>query len=186
MVELITGFDAAATAAIRDASPVTPFLDSLFLFLSAQGSHLFLWVLLAGLLYVLHLTRSIRFIADVVGSFLLAAVLVQYVLKGQFARARPFAYELANTYGCPLDFSFPSGHAAAAFATATVFAAYDRKRAWVYFAIATLVAYSRIYLYCHFFLDTIVGAVIGTGISLALMKIRISRTHPPGQDATPR
>ncbi len=64
---------------------------------------------------------------------------------------------------CPLDYSFPSGHAGAAFAV-FVFLALNTKnnfyRAFLIFS-AVIVAYSRVYMGVHTWADVFAGAVIG-------------------------
>jgi membrane-associated phospholipid phosphatase len=62
--------------------------------------------------------------------------------------------------------SFPSGHTCAAFCFFTLVAillkpAY-RWLGFVFFALAILVAYSRLYLAAHFFIDVYVASIIGT------------------------
>jgi len=62
---------------------------------------------------------------------------------------------------CPSDFSFPSGHAATAFASAAILSFFDKKRRGGYYLIAFLIALSRVYLFCHFFFDVVAGGLIG-------------------------
>ncbi len=57
--------------------------------------------------------------------------------------------------------SFPSSHAANAFAIAAVLARHWRRAAPALWALATLIAASRIYLNRHFTSDAVVGALIG-------------------------
>jgi membrane-associated phospholipid phosphatase len=59
--------------------------------------------------------------------------------------------------------SFPSSHAANAFAIAWVLARRWRRGALLFFLAATVVALSRVYLDRHFPSDVLVGAAIGTG-----------------------
>lgn len=65
--------------------------------------------------------------------------------------------------------SFPSGHAASAFAMATVFALFSTHKGVgiVCLVIATLIAYSRIYLAQHFLEDAVAGALIGVLFAIA-------------------
>lgn len=57
--------------------------------------------------------------------------------------------------------SFPSGHAAAAFSTATLLShRYPRYRL-VYYAVASIISFSRIYLGRHYPSDVIVGGAMG-------------------------
>lgn len=67
--------------------------------------------------------------------------------------------------------SFPSGHATAAFTTATVVSYYYRKWLIPAFLIACIAGLSRIYLIVHFPSDVFAGALIG--ISSALFTIFI-------------
>lgn len=57
--------------------------------------------------------------------------------------------------------SFPSGHATAAFAIATMQAHYHPKQAIFWYAGATGIAYSRVTLRRHFTQDILAGAAIG-------------------------
>ena len=58
--------------------------------------------------------------------------------------------------------SFPSGHTAAAFSMFLVFSFWTHKRwlSFVYFILAFLVGYSRMYLAQHFFADVYAGSLI--------------------------
>ena len=66
--------------------------------------------------------------------------------------------------------SFPSGHAASAFALAGVLCFIFRNRhlQWLWLGGALLVAYSRMYLAEHFFEDVYAGSVLGVLTSLAV------------------
>ncbi len=70
--------------------------------------------------------------------------------------------------------TFPSGHTATAFAIATLFALTFNKHYLVSFLLfigATLVAFSRVYLMQHFFVDVYIGAIIGVLSALIVHKI---------------
>ena len=71
----------------------------------------------------------------------------------------------------PSSTSFPSGHAAAAFAFAT---AISRDSPWLAIAIQFLagsVAYSRVHTGVHYPGDTVVGALIGAGTGQAVSSV---------------
>ena len=71
----------------------------------------------------------------------------------------------------PSTFSFPSGHATVAFACATVLAlAVPRLRWWLY-ALAALIAFSRVYVGVHYPGDVLVGALLGVAIARALLML---------------
>lgn len=57
--------------------------------------------------------------------------------------------------------SFPSSHAANAFAIAWVLARRWRRAGWGLFLSAAVVAFSRVYLNRHFMSDVVVGAALG-------------------------
>lgn len=67
--------------------------------------------------------------------------------------------------------SFPSSHAANAFAFAAVFAWRWRRAAWLYWSIAALIAFSRMYLNRHFLSDVVVGAAIGVVFAWAAVRL---------------
>lgn len=60
--------------------------------------------------------------------------------------------------------SFPSGHTIAAFSMATLLSIITPQKTWgvLYFFLALLVGFSRMYLAQHFFEDVFAGAIIGT------------------------
>jgi undecaprenyl-diphosphatase len=108
-----------------------------------------------------------KFIVVFLTAFLATNFLVEFPLKNFFRRPRPITTNfnqlqlIKTNYNCPSGFSFPSGHAAAAFAAATVLTYFDKKRRLFYYLVASLIAFSRIYLACHFFLDIVAGGMIG-------------------------
>lgn len=61
--------------------------------------------------------------------------------------------------------SFPSGHATAAFAVATVESAYHPKQAPYWFAGAALISASRVGLHEHYVHDVLFGAALGYGVA---------------------
>jgi len=61
----------------------------------------------------------------------------------------------------PSSASFPSGHAATAVAGAMAAARLFPRAAWVFWTLATLMAYSRVYVGVHFPSDLLGGALLG-------------------------
>lgn len=64
--------------------------------------------------------------------------------------------------------SFPSSHAANSFAAAALFAHFYPKRLWIYFTLAALIAFSRIYVGVHYPFDVVAGALIGMGCAFVI------------------
>ena len=88
--------------------------------------------------------------ADAIGT----SVIIGEGLKNLFHEKRPDS----NAHD-----SFPSGHATAAFAAATVESDLHPKQAALWFTGATLISYSRIRLHRHYGRDVIAGALLGYG-----------------------
>jgi undecaprenyl-diphosphatase len=77
--------------------------------------------------------------------------------------------------------SFPSSHAANCFALATVIFVFYRRRGWIAFLLAALVAFSRMYVGVHWPVDVLAGCLIGIlcGLgSVFLLKIAWKRFAP--------
>ncbi len=67
--------------------------------------------------------------------------------------------------------SFPSGHTMSAFAVSTFLVLCLSKKGWseiVFFSLALFVAVSRVYLAHHFLQDILMGAFLGTLVSVGL------------------
>lgn len=98
---------------------------------------------------------------------LFVSTFIVQILKRIFSRNRPYwIIKNLNTFGIDLsDYSFPSGHSAAAFTVAmTVALNYPGVKVLV-LILATLIAISRIYLGVHYPTDVLVGVLIGIFVS---------------------
>jgi len=173
MLRTIIGLDESLTETLLNLLPHSPFFDRFFTFFSFHGASIIIWLIILFLLVIFEEKRNLRFIIYFLITLFITFFLVNFGLKNIFHRLRPlanFRYIQAPKYSCPTDFSFPSTHAALSFAAAAVLAFYDKKRRWVYYLIAVVVAYSRIYLQCHYFFDVLAGALIGYSIGWLVTK----------------
>lgn len=103
-------------------------------------------------------------------------ILLQVIIKRIFNRERPYEkYEdISHAMAPPDKFSFPSGHTAGAFAIAFVFYYFFPILFVPMLVIASLIAFSRIYLGLHYPTDVLAGIVLGLisaiiGINLTLL-----------------
>lgn len=92
---------------------------------------------------------------------LAAALLKDLVERTRPAVAHPSIEALVTTPSSP---SFPSSHAAMAFATAVAIGMFCPRIRWPLLGLACTVALSRVYLGVHFWLDIAVGAALGAGV----------------------
>lgn len=117
------------------------------------------------LLYVaLARTQRLRRFGTLAGTMVTQGLLVSF-LKKVFSRMRP-ADCLGQTHFTGPQWhhehnSFPGGHVAAAFALATVLSAWHPRWRWAFYAAATMMALTRMYLDRHFAGDCVVGGVLG-------------------------
>ncbi len=141
-------------------------LDGPMWLLSAMGVAGSIWLALAAVMAAWQ--PRLRAAAwQVVLAIALSQLLVDGVIKPAIGRQRPFiaARSAAHVIGyLPQTASFPSGHAASAFAGAFVLGcAWPHRRAWL-FALAAVIAFSRVYIGVHYPLDVAAGMLLGLGI----------------------
>jgi undecaprenyl-diphosphatase len=140
--------------------------DAMMPFITEKDHFLFL---LIGLWLVLFWKARRRGRIVAVATLVVIAISDQasaHLLKPLFARTRPpYALESVRLLvDTTRSFSFPSAHAANAFAVAAfVSSFYPRTRLYLYF-VAALVAYSRVYVGVHFPSDIAAGAVLGLAV----------------------
>ena len=101
-------------------------------------------------------------------SFFLASWL-SVVIKDAVGRSRPpEAIGFDALIGIPASPSFPSGHAMTAFAVAGAVALLAPRLRAPVLALAALIAFSRVYLGVHFWIDVMAGAALGLAVGLVV------------------
>ena len=170
--------DLATYAAI--AATPTPTLDRFFGRVSAAADGSRIWLLTATVLAVAGDGAGRRAAADGVVSVGLTSAVVNLVLKPLGDRRRPnrdtYGIPVARQVAMPRSTSFPSGHAASAFAFATGVGDAMPALGLPLHAAAAVVAYSRVHTGVHYPADVVVGSV--TGAALGQVAVALRRRLP--------
>jgi len=154
-----------------------PAFDAVMPLLTELGSGLFLFIL--SILIILFRKKDNKRCGVLLLGGLTATYYIVYFLKHTVGRPRPYlSLPDVHTLIKESSFSFPSHHATDAFMAAVILTAFFKRR-WVFFSLAVLVCFSRVYVGVHYVSDVAAGAVIGILIGYALLKI--SATYSGGK-----
>lgn len=140
----------------------TPAGDVLMPAISSLGNSGMIWIILTVVLLVIPKTRKTGVL--LFAALVLDVILCNGIIKNVVARTRPYDVNTAVQLliAKPRDYSFPSGHTAASFASVTALYFAGDKRLWIpALVLAVLIAFSRLYLYVHFPTDVLGGVVLG-------------------------
>ena len=140
----------------------TPLLDRFMVAITKLGDAGIVWIILTVILLLIPKTRksgvymAVALIADL--------IICNVILKPIVARPRPYSINKTIKLLVPSlrDYSFPSGHTAASFASVSALYFAGRKRLAVgALVVSILIAFSRMYLYVHYPTDVLGGLIIG-------------------------
>ena len=140
----------------------TPIGDVVVPLITRLGDAGIIWIILTVLLLIIPKTRKTGVI--MLAALLADVLLCNVVIKNLVARTRPFDVNTAVQLlvAKPRDYSFPSGHTAASFASVTALYLAGEKKMWkVALVLAVLIALSRLYLYVHYPTDVLGGMLLG-------------------------
>jgi undecaprenyl-diphosphatase len=176
MAETLQSVDLALLAWLRPWH--SPELDIIMRWISASGGAGAVWVMLgtAGLLLPRYRAAAWRVFLTV----MLAYILVDSVVKPALARSRPSPQAMSpprDLPPLPRSFSFPSGHATSTFGAAVAVSRMWPQTRVLWWTLAVLVGYSRIYLGHHYPLDVLGGALLGIAVAFWVLGGRHPATY---------
>jgi len=159
----------------------SPFFDNFFIFATQLGEGVLVASIIIFLLFIKY-----RHAILLTSSILLSTLIIQVLKHLVFSDAlRPMSYftDKTDIYFVPgVDMnsfnSFPSGHTAAGFCLFLSLTLILNKKfyAFIFFIIAFLIGYSRMYLSQHFLVDVYFGSLISVTATLlcfvSLQKIK--------------
>jgi undecaprenyl-diphosphatase len=168
----LDALDARIYLAVNEA-PHAGALDSFAWLLALVTTGGWIWAIGTLLAYLLRVERSWPALKRLLPSLVVTTWLIEYPIKAFFRRRRPFVRIVqALVIGKkPGSWSFPSGHTGASFASAWILGCVWPRRAPVFFSLAGLVGFSRIYVGAHYPGDVTSGALLGMLFSETVRRI---------------
>ena len=156
---LVARFDGAVDGFFGRRLRGRPAWDRVMYAASAAGEHSLVWLAIAGA-EGWRARAPGRTLARAVVALGAESLLVNGAVKSVFRRPRPAAGKPRPHYlRQPLSSSFPSGHASAAFFAAALLR--DSPLGPAYYALAVVVASSRVHVRIHHGSDVVAGALLG-------------------------
>jgi membrane-associated phospholipid phosphatase len=157
--------------------PHTRLLNGFFYGLTLIYQAVTVWYAEMGIEILRHRKNAKSILREAVVPLLFTSTLVELVIKPYFKRRRPFITIIqAIVIGKkPGSWSFPSGHAAGAFAGAWLLNQKFPRFSLVRYIVASLVGFSRIYLGDHYPGDVASGSLAGLLLAMffrRLFKVR--------------
>lgn len=149
-----------------------PLLNYIMIFITSLGNGGLIWIVAALFLIFQNKNMLKREGFTIAVALIIFSVLGLLILKPIIARPRPFiAQGVDILIKEPMGFSFPSGHTGSSFAAASVIYFYNKKRGLLALILATLIAFSRMYLFVHYPSDIVGGLILGIISSRIAIKI---------------
>lgn len=151
-----------------------PWLDWFWKSITFLGDAGWFWIVLSIILLIPKKTRHIAIASGI--SLLICFFVTNIILKNCFHRIRPYEIEplLTILVKKPTDFSFPSGHTTASFASALILVRlFPKKFGIPSVVLAALIAFSRLYVGVHYPTDILGGiavALIGSFIAITIYR----------------
>ncbi len=139
----------------------TALMNKVMPVITSLGSGGLVWVIITILLLISNKYKKVGMIMAL--SLILVTILGEGIIKHVVQRTRPCVDvpTMKMLVKIPKSYSFPSGHTAASFAAAGVLMINLKKYGLYALLLASLIAFSRLYLFVHYPSDVLVGAILG-------------------------
>ncbi|ATD55700.1 phosphatase PAP2 family protein [Clostridium chauvoei] len=173
MLQLIQNLDVNILTLIRE-NLTNPFLDKIMKTISSLGSGGLIWIVIAVILLCIKKYRKVGI--TLILALIIMTILGEGIIKHLVQRPRPFLVvpDIELIVKAPMSYSFPSGHTGSSFAAAFVLSSYFKDKKYLFLGIATLMGFSRLYLFVHYPSDVIAGVIVGF-ISYKVASILINK-----------
>ena len=126
----------------------------------------YVWAFLYFSIYMFRIKYAILYFARAITAAFICIFVFLYI-KNFFSRMRPYKKHDKIPIMYPPDkHSFPSGHTMVGFAISFSIGSYGLGSAILFYTIASLIAFSRVYVGLHYPLDVVCGIVFGTIIGV--------------------
>ncbi|HEY9528042.1 MAG TPA: phosphatase PAP2 family protein, partial [Anaerolineales bacterium] len=153
--------------------PHTHFLNRIFYSLTVGFNGGTFWYITLALAALRQPRKTGTYLREIVLPLTITTALVEFPIKAYFRRRRPFITIIqAIVIGKkPGTWSFPSGHSAAAFAGAWLLNHRFSRRWGLRYVLASMVAFSRIYLGDHYPGDVASGSLLGLVFAMLFHRV---------------
>lgn len=172
MSEIIQNFDLWLFGIIN-GEIVNSLFDKFFPFITIRTNWFILYAVLTGWLLWKGGKKGRIAVVVLVLTILISDQISASYLKPLIERPRPchFLTDIRLLIDCGPGYSFPSNHAVNSFAAAAVLSFFFKDYKYVFYILAFLVAYSRVYVGVHFPIDIAAGALLGLFIAFLVIKL---------------
>jgi len=138
----------------------TPILDKIMTSITKLGDAGIFWIILTLLFLIIPKMRKTGII--MAAALIMDLLICNVAVKNLAARTYDVNTSVQLLVAKLHDYSFPSGHTAASFASVTALYLAGEKKLWKpALVLACLIAISRLYLYVHYPTDVLGGMVFG-------------------------
>lgn len=147
-----------------------PVLDAVMPVVTKLGDAGIFWIACAVVMLIIPKTRKTGCAMGL--ALIMGLLLCNVTLKPLVARIRPYDFQLEEFQRTiPLlieaehDFSFPSGHTIASFEASVALLLGNKKLGIPAVILASVIAFSRLYLYVHYPTDVLASVILGVGLA---------------------